>query len=711
MTLDFIKGFNLNYIFPENCMLSNANFLFEIGTEEIPAGYIPPAINSLKTIFSEKLTHDRVDFTAIEVYATPRRFAVLISGLASGQRSEIAELKGPSAQAAYDSDGNPTKALQGFMKGNGVEAKDLKVVETDKGKYIYACKQLDAGKTEEIIPAIVTEAVNSIPFPKRMKWSNKKLTFPRPINYFVLMFNDRLIPFEIEGITAGTRTRGHFVQFNRMVEIEKISFYEKILNDNGVILNQDDRKEKIRRALADAAVKAGGILNEDEDLLDTVTYLVEQPYIATCHFNPDFLKIPDIVLITEMKEHQKNFAILDQNGRLMNSFLAVSNNPVTAFIIRGNVKVISARFNDAGFFYTEDAKLKLADRVESLKSVLFHKELGSIYDKIERMKSIALNLCGELELDGSTKSKIERAVFLSKADLDTAMVYEFASLQGRVGRIYAINDGEDKEVAEAINEQYMPRFSGDVVPSAIVSVVTSLSEKIDNIFGSFSVGNIPKGSQDPYALRRQANAVVELLVRNNLNVDMSRLLNSVAANYRSGVELTDKILEFISVRARTIFTDEGFRYDEIDACMTTGTSDYLELYRRAKALNSFRSDEKFSQLLLGFKRMNNIVSGFRKDNSSYSLKFSEEFMEEKEEKDLFRFFTDKAGEIGSFIADSRYIDLFELITGAKPVIDSFFDKVLVMDKRTEIRDNRLYILENILGNFRGLIDFSKISDR
>ena len=692
-------------------MLSNANFLCEIGTEEIPAGYIPPAINALKSIFSEKLAQGRVDFTAIEVYGTPRRFAVLISGLAAGQRSEIAELKGPSAQAAYDSDGNPTKALQGFMKGNGVNSEDLKVVETEKGRYVYAYKQLDAGKTEDIIPAIVAEAVNTIPFPKRMKWGDKKVTFPRPINYFTLLFNDKLIPFEIEGIKSGTKTRGHFVQYNKMIEIDKIESYERILNDNGVILDQNDRKEKIRLALADAAASAGGKLNEDEDLLDTVTYLVEQPHIATCLFNPEFLKIPDVVLITEMKEHQKNFAILDSRGNLMNSFLAVSNNPVTDYIIKGNVKVISARFNDAGFFYKEDARLKLAERVESLKNVLFHKELGSIYDKIERMKAVALSICGELKLDDKTKSKIERAVFLSKADLDTAMVYEFASLQGRIGRIYALNDGEDKEVAEAINEQYMPRFSGDVVPSAIVSVVASLSEKIDNIFGSFSVGNIPKGSQDPYALRRQANAVVELLVRNNLNVDMERLLGAVAPNYRLGNELTDKILEFIGVRAKTIFTDEGFKYDEIDACMTTGNSDYLELYRRAKALNSFRSDEKFSQLLLGFKRMNNIVNGFRKDNASYALNFSDALLEEKEEKELYSFFSGKENEIGKYISESKYIELFQLITGAKPVIDSFFDKVLVMDKRTEVRDNRLFILENILGNFKGLIDFSKISDK
>ncbi len=692
-------------------MLSNANFLCEIGTEEIPAGYVAPAVNSLKKFFSEKLADERIDYSGIEVYATPRRFAVLISGLAAEQRSETAELKGPSAQAAYDSENNPTKALQGFLRGNNVELKDLVVRETEKGRYIYAYKQLAAGKTEDIIPSVVKDAVASIPFPKRMKWSDKKVTFPRPINYFVLMFNDAVIPFEIEGIRSGSKTRGHFVQFNRMIEIDKISSYEKILDENGVILDQEKRREIIRKALADAAVKAGGRLNEDEELLDTVTFLVEQPYIATCVFNKDFLAIPDIVLITEMKEHQKNFAILDRSGRLMNSFLAVSNNPVTDNIIRGNVKVISARFSDAGFFYREDAKLKLAERVESLKSVLFHKELGSIYDKIERMKSAASSICAELKLDDKTKSKIERAVYLSKADLDTAMVYEFASLQGKVGRIYALNDGEDAEVAEAINEQYMPRFSGDTVPSGIVSVVVSVAEKIDNIFGSFSVGNIPKGSQDPYALRRQANAIVELLVRNNLNLQMENLLNAMAGNYKNGKELTEKILEFIGARAKTILTDEGFRYDEIDAVMTQGSSDYLELYRRARALNSFRSDEKFSELLLGFKRMNNIVNGFRKDNAAYELKFSEGLMEEAAEKELFSFFKDKSQEIGRLISGSSYIELFQLITGAKPVIDGFFDKVLVMDKRTEVRDNRLYMLESILANFRGLIDFSRISDK
>jgi len=496
-----------------------------------------------------------------------------------------------------------------------------------------------------------------------------------------------------------------------MIEISKIAEYDKKLKDNGVILDQNERKELIRKELVKAAQAAGGVLNEDEDLLDTVTFIVENPHIITCEFSKDFLEIPDIVLITEMKEHQKYFAILSTQGKLVNKFLVTANNPENKNIVKGNVKVISARFTDARFFYREDAKLKLEQRVESLKKVMFHKELGTIYDKIERMKVIATNISQSLKLDDKVKSKIDRAVFLSKADLDTAMVYEFASLQGRVGRIYALNDGEDKEVAEAINDHYRPRFYGDAVPDSIVSVVLSLAEKIDNIFGSYSVGNIPKGSQDPYALRRQSNAVVELIIRNNISLNLGEILDKVSSNYKNGKELVDKIVEFVNARAKTIFTDEGFKYDEIDACMITGNTDYLELYRRAESLNSFRKDEKFSELLLGFKRMNNIVNGFRKDNKDYKLVFKESLMEENEERELYSFFHAREKDIAQLISESRYIDLFKLISDAKHSIDSFFDKVLVMDKRIEVRDNRLSILEGILDNFKNLIDFSKISDK
>jgi glycyl-tRNA synthetase beta chain len=325
------------------------------------------------------------------------------------------------------------------------------------------------------------------------------------------------------------------------------------------------------------------------------------------------------------------------------------------------------------------------------------------------MKSIAAYIADILNLDSIVKSKIDRAVLLSKADLDTAMVYEFASLQGKMGRIYAINDGEDEDVANAINDHYSPRFYGDRVPAGIVSIVLSIAEKIDNIFGSYSVGNIPKGSQDPYALRRQAHAIVEIIIKNKISIDISDILTKASSNYKNGLELVDKIIEFINVRAKTILLDEGFKYDEIDACMISDNTDYLELFRRAESLNSFRKDEKFSELLLGFKRMNNIVSSFRKDNRDYKLTFSDSFLEENEEKELYYFFNSKKQTIAQLILQSNYIDLFKLISDAKQYIDNFFDKVMVMDSRIEVRDNRLSILEGILSNFKGIIDFSKIS--
>ncbi len=692
-------------------MLKNANFLCEIGSEEIPAGYIPPAVTSIENIMKEKLQGNRIDFSDIAVYATPRRFSILVSGLASEQREETIELKGPSAKAAYDGDGNPTKALQGFLTGNNITADSVTVRSTDKGEYIFASKKLESGKTETIIPEIIEHIISNLSFPKRMKWSDKKITFPRPIAYFMILFNDKPVDFEIEGIKSGSRTRGHFVQHNEMIEIKSISEYEEKLKSNGVVLDQNVRKELIREQLFKAAQSAGGVLIEDEDLLDTVTYLVESPHVIPCEFDSSFLEIPDIVLIAEMKEHQKYFAVSDKSGKLINKFLVTSNNPPNSNIVKGNLKVISARFSDAGFFYKEDAKVKLAERVESLKNVLFHKELGSIYDKIERMRKVAESLCNVLSLGSDVKSKADRAVYLSKADLDTAMVYEFASLQGHIGRIYALNDGEDKEVAEAIYDQYRPKFHGDEIPSAIVSVIASLSEKIDNIFGSFSVGNIPKGSQDPYALRRQANAIVELIIRNGLNFQLKEVFNSVSGNYKDGASLVEKIIDFINVRVKTIFTDEGFRYDEIDASLVHGDTDYLELYKRAGSLNKYRENEKFSQLLLGLKRMNNIVNGFRKDNKDYKLNFNESLLEEKEEKDLYAFFNEKQEQIKSLIGESRYIELFELITESKPLIDIFFDKVLVMDKRNEVRDNRLYLLESILKNLSAIIDFSRISDK
>lgn len=691
-------------------MFANSNFLFEIGTEEIPALYIHPAIVSMKDILEKKLTDSRISFGNIETSATPRRLVISASGMAASQIEDKSEIKGPSTKSAYDSQGNPSKALLGFLKGNNIELKDVIKKETDKGEYIFANKNSEIKSTIEILPSIIEFMVNNIPFPKRMRWSNKKISFARPISYFLALYNDEIVPISISGIKSSNLTRGHYIQHNRMIVINKIEDYEDILLENGVLLNYQKRKENIRNELLLAAKELRGKLIDDEGLLDIVTYLNENPHVITCEFDKVYLDIPDIALITELREHQKCFALRDGNGALMNNFLVVSNNPPTSFIKKGNERVVTARFSDASFFFNEDRKVSLENRINTLKGILFHKDLGTIYEKIERMKCIADHISVKLNLSDETSKKIERAILLCKTDLATAMVSEFASLQGEIGRIYALIDKEDEEVSDAIRDHYRPKFQGDELPNNIVSIVVSLSEKIDNIFGAFSVGNIPKGSVDPYALRRQAAAIIELLIENEINLPLDNVLNNISNKYKNGKELLEKILDFISARAKTNFLEKNIKYDEIDACLSIGYHDYFELFKRVASLNEFRRDENFTEMLLSFKRMNNILTIFRKKNPDYTLNFSTDLLLEDREKELYNFFKSRGDEIQEFLSTNQYIKLFKLLIEGKPVIDSFFDHVLVMDDDISIRDNRLSLIDRIVNLFRNFLDFSKISE-
>lgn len=691
-------------------MFEKANLLLEIGCEEIPAGYMPSALENINRIMSAGLTSARIDFTSVEVCATPRRIAVAVGGVSDVQRDEVLELKGPSVDRAYGSDGKPTPALSGFLRGNSIEEKDLEIQDTPKGKYYFARKKTESGKTSAILPDLLCSVIKDIPFPKKMRWGTKQIGFPRPIRYILALFNDNIVPFEIDGIKSSDMTRGHYVQFGGMIRIDKISAYAAKLREAKVFLDQNERRGIIKKQLSAAAAEAGGVLVEDEELVSIVTYLVEDPHAVVCGFNPEFLSIPDIVLITEMREHQKYFAVRSAEGRLTDKFLVISNNPPTPFIKDGNERVIRARFSDAGFFFAEDRKFRLEDKIESLKAVLFHKELGSIYDKVERVRNAASKISAALGLDNVISSKIDRAVLLSKADLNTSMVMEFTSLQGKMGHIYAVMDGEDKEVAEAIEDQYRPRFQGDSVPSGMVSVVLSAAEKIDNIFGSYSVGNIPKGSQDPYALRRQANAVVELFIKNSISIDLGKVLTALSASYKSGADLLPKILEFFNARANTIFSDAGFSHDETEACLSLGEYDYFDLFKRAGVLHEFRKSDDFKAMLLGFKRINNIYNSFIGKNKGYKLALDPSRFSESAEKDLFSFFAAKKERISGGIAEKNYDDVFSVLSEARPCIDRFFDDVMVMDEDVVKRDNRLALLESIVFNFRGLIDFSKISD-
>ncbi|MGQ9842945.1 MAG: glycine--tRNA ligase subunit beta [Spirochaetota bacterium] len=690
--------------------MANCNFVCEIGTEEIPAGYLPSAIEQVKKIVTEGLRAYRITSGLCTVYATPRRIAILVHDMADSQSEDFEEIKGPSVKAAYDDTGKPTKALTGFLEANHIKLEDTYVQKTNKGDYIYAKRKVTAQSTATIIPTIIEQIITGLNFPKRMRWNVKRVSFPRPINYICVLFNDAVLPYSIDGINFDNKVRGHYIQHNTMIPISRCQDYISVLEKNGVIVDHTKRKELILQQLQKSANELGGVLVEDEELLNTVTFLTESPYLVVCSFDEAFLSIPDIVLITEMKEHQKYFAVRDNKGALLPKFLVISNNPPTEHIVKGNQRVIQARFTDARFFFEEDRKIPLASRVDMLKSILFHKDLGSIYDKVERMQKIAKVMCDELSLDSHTTQKIQRAVMLAKTDLTTAMVFEFTSLQGQIGKVYALLDGEDEDVSQAIDFQYRPRFQGDKLPEHTVSIVVSLAEKIDNIFGSFSVGNIPKGSADPYALRRQAASIVDMIVERKIHLDLAKVSKAVASQYKNGDRLVDPILEFINGRAKTFLYEKQFAFDEVNACLAVDCYDYYELYLRAQSIHEFRKDTRFGDLLIAFKRMNNIVNAFVKKNPDYTFTFNSHALIAEEEKRLYRFFHDKGETIKEYIAHNKYTELFLLLIEGKEVIDTYFDKVMVMDSNTLVRDNRLGMLHGILTLFTSLIDFSQIQE-
>lgn len=690
-------------------MNQNVNFLCELGTEEIPAGYIPPAMNGIEKIIEKQCAEMRLSYDSVEVKATPRRLVFGIAGLADSQETIEQELKGPAASAAFK-DGEPTKALQGFLGSKGLTVDDVVTRETPKGEYVFATQKLTGKPTVEVIPELVTTVVESLSFPKKMKWGEGSLMFPRPLRYIAALFNGAPVSFSVHGVESGNTTRGHFVLSDKMVEIPSVEKYEEILVAHNVTLDHSIRKERIHEQLLQAAKDAGGLLREDDELLDTVTFLVENPHVVTCTFDEEFLEVPDIALIAEMREHQKYFSVVNTDGSLTSTFLVVANVPPSDFVRQGNERVIRARFNDARFFFQEDRKLKLEDRVDGLKKVLFHKELGSVYDKVERMRRVGRELISLLQYDAKIADKTDRAILLSKTDLETAMVNEFASLQGSMGRIYAELDGEDAEVAAAIEGQYRPRFHGDDTPEGPVAILLSMAEKIDNIFGSWSVGNIPKGSQDPYALRRQGHAIIEMIVSAEMNLSLQRVLEAVAEIYTDGESHVPAILDFLLTRARTYFTDRDIAADEYDAVRGSGDTDILELYRRATALHEYRQRDGFTDMLLGFKRMNNIISSFHKKvGESYTPDFDESLLAEKAEKELFSWFQGSNEKIKSLTRESRYIELFEILYQAKDYIDRFFDDVMVMAEDEKVRDTRVALLKQILSAFSSLLDFSAIN--
>jgi glycyl-tRNA synthetase beta chain len=672
--------------------------LIEIGTEEIPARFIPIGIKALKNSVIKLLNDSFIDFSGIHEFATPRRLAILVEGVSEKQKDRNIELIGPPKKIAFDEQGKFTKAAIGFAKAQNVDVKDLKVIKKAHGEYISVIKEEKGRDTKEILEELLPKVITSIQFPKSMRWGRSKLRFARPIRWITALFGADVIAFEIDGLKSSNTTRGHRFLSPEPLEIKDPTTYPDILSDNFVIANHHERKDIILRQIRDTEKTMNFRIHEDNELLETVNFLVEYPNVILGDFDAEYLSLPKELLITTMKSHQRYFSVEDKNGNLLPYFIVVSNtrSENNEIIKKGAERVLKARLEDARFYYHEDQKKPLWDYVERLKEVTFQETLGSLYDKVNRIAFICSFIADILNL--KNKEKLIRASMLSKADLVTGIVREFPELQGYMGMVYAKNSGEDDEIALAIYEHYLPRFSGDILPSSEISTITSLADKIDNIVSFFFLGLIPTGSEDPFALRRQAIAVLNILKHKDYPLKLDLLIEKALGGIESYPparnQLKTKILSFFRQRLEGMLLEEGYSHDLIAAILSEGVLDIKDIERRIKILSKLIKSPDFPELLTAAKRVYNILGEIKTGKLNINL------LTEPAEKELHHTLT----YVQERLIETDFQALFEL----KDPINTFFDKVLVMDKNPEIRENRLALLSSVKKLFDILGDFSKI---
>lgn len=688
------------------------DLIFEIGTEEIPARYMPNTLVQVKNLAAAKLKEKRIGFEEVKSYGTPRRITLYVGGIAERQEDLEELVKGPSKKAAYDENGNPSKALQGFMRGQNVALEDVFVQELSGVEYIYTKKKEKGAPTKEILKSVLPDIMTSITFPKSMKWGNKSFRFARPIRWVMPILGDELVEFDKDGILCSRNTRGHRVLSKGEIEINNVSeYFDKLRNEGFVIVDQDERRESIRRQCEQLARDKGGELMMDEELLEEIVFLVEYPTALIGKFDPEYLKLPKDVIITPMKEHQRYFPVADKSGHLMNYFVAVRNgNAEYLDIVReGNEKVIIPRLADAKFFYSEDRKLSLDSCVEKLKNVVFQETLGTIYDKTVRIKNISEYLAEALELMPADKTDLMRAAHLCKADLVTGMVKEFDELQGIMGMEYAMGQGENEAVANAIFEHYLPRFAGDITPETTIGSILSIADKTDTICGCFSIGIQPTGSQDPYALRRQAIGIISIILENKLHIGLAHLCSTaVKAFSDKGIVKGDvkavkaDILEFFKQRLKNVFIDKGFEYDVVDAVLNADFDNIYDAFLKIEVLSNWKSKEEFLSILGTFNRVSNLAS------KAVSTEINPELFTQPAEKELLGAYSSISESYDEMIEGQEYDKALKLLMTLKKPIDNFFDNIMVMVEDEDIKNNRLGLLKGLSNMMNRLADLGAI---
>lgn len=687
--------------------MSTKELFLEIGCEEIPAGFIPRATAEMEAFITKELAIARLGFSEIKTLATPRRLALVVKGIPSMQPDAEITATGPSLKAAYDANGKPTKAAEGFARGQGVDVSALQTITTDKGDYLFVSKQVTGRPTYELLTEILPALIANIPFKKSMRWGDQDVRFARPIHWIVALFDGTIVPFSFGTITSGKISRGHRFMANTTFPVTGYENYLQECERHFVIPDPEKRKEIIRRETHRVAVAAGGHLLPDEDLLEQVSYLVEYPSAVHGTFPPEFLKVPKEVLITSMRSHQRYFSIVDASGSLLPGFITI-NNTLTedpSVVVKGNERVLRARLSDARFFFEEDQKVRLDDRVEALKKVVYQQKLGTSFEKMERFRSLAEELAAQL--NPAVKTQTSRAASLCKADLVSGMVGEFPEVQGIMGREYALLEGESTEVANAIAEHYLPTQAGGELPGSDIGAFVSIADKMDTICGCFGVGLIPTGAADPYALRRATIGIIAIILDKGYRLSLPGLIKQAltllsAKLNRPQEQVASDVLDFF--RARFInLLGNSFANDAVDAAIAAGFDDIVDVKARIAALTEFKSHPDFEPLTVAFKRVGNII----KDGVDAPIDPS--LFQDNAENMLYE--TVQAVKISADdrIAAGAWLDALTEIASLRSAIDRFFDKVMVMADDQKVRTNRLALLTVIARLFGKIADFSKIA--
>jgi glycyl-tRNA synthetase beta chain len=692
-------------------MKDSQDLLIELGTEELP----PKALAKLSKAFhqgvEQGLKKAELNFDEIRPYATPRRLALVISKVQTRQEDRTIERRGPAVTSAFDEDGNPTKALMGFAKSCGVDVDDLETMKTDKGAWLVFKQQQEGAETAALLPEIIKQALNDLPIPKRMRWGDLPGEFVRPVHWLIVLLGDSVVPMELLGVKSDRLSAGHRFHHPQAIRISSPMTYAPQLETEGhVLVDFDSRKEAIEGQVKELAVQLRGEAVINPDLLDEVTGLVEWPVALAGNYDQRFLELPAEALISSMEGHQKYFAVRAENGDLLPHFITVSNiaSQDPAQVVAGNERVILPRLSDAAFFWDTDRKKSLADYQPQLQTIVFQNKLGTVYDKSQRVAKLAAEIAKKIDGDAALA---ERAAMLAKCDLVTEMVGEFPDLQGIMGRYYARLDGENSEVAEALDEQYLPRFAGDNLPATRTGQAVSLAEKLDTLTGLFGIGQPPSGVKDPFALRRAALGALRIIIENELDLDLAELLQFATTTFDNKLtekDVTEQVMQYFFDRLRGYALEQGSKADEFEAVLAVKPTRALDFMQRLKAVAAFRQLEQAESLAAGNKRIGNILR--KNDAESEGLSVDSALLEEAAEKALAEKLVQAGQDLAPLSAKSDYTGVLNYLAGMRETIDAFFDQVMVMADDEAVRQNRLALLNQTRALFLGVADISCLQE-